>query len=270
VSPTTTRARRTASAPSRKRAPIDPRISARRKAVTRQRGRRRLQLLSALGLVTVLLVGGWFLLHSPWFSARTVTVQGAVHETPSQVIAESGLATHPALLDVHAGAVARAVERLPWVRAATVSVAWPDKVRIVVTEQVPRVEMKSADGKWAVLSSTGRVLAVVAAPTPGLMTMTGPRAPGPAGSSLGSADRVGLKVASTLPASFKAQVTAVGIQPSGWIQLTMTTPILVNIGLASQLPAKYEDVSSILAGASLHAGDVVDVSVPDAPTVTAG
>jgi hypothetical protein len=90
------------------------------------------------------------------------------------------------------------------------------------------------------------------------------------GSALGSADRVGLEVASTLPPSFKAQVTGVAIQPGGWVQLSMTTPILVNIGTASQLPSKYEDVSALLAGATLHAGDVIDVSVPDAPTVTAG
>jgi hypothetical protein len=50
----------------------------------------------------------------------------------------------------------------------------------------------------------------------------------------------------------------------------MTTPIVVDVGTATELPAKYEDVSSILAGATLHNGDVIDVSVPQAPTVTAG
>jgi hypothetical protein len=50
----------------------------------------------------------------------------------------------------------------------------------------------------------------------------------------------------------------------------MTTPLLVDIGSPSQLEAKYEDVTSILAGATLHTGDVIDVSVPDAPTVTGG
>jgi hypothetical protein len=130
--------------------------------------------------------------------------------------------------------------------------------------------MKTAGGQWAVLSSAGRVLAVDPAPTSGLIMLTGPQAPGGAGSTLPSADQVGLEVASTLPASFKAQVTAVGVQPGGWVQLKMTTPILVNIGTASQLPSKYEDVSAILAGASLQAGDVIDVSVPDAPTVTGG
>ena len=83
-------------------------------------------------------------------------------------------------------------------------------------------------------------------------------------------DAAGLRVATTLPASFAAQVTGVTVEPAGWVQLAMTTPILVDIGSATQLTAKYEDVSSILAGATLHNGDVIDVSVPQAPTVTPG
>jgi hypothetical protein len=73
-----------------------------------------------------------------------------------------------------------------------------------------------------------------------------------------------------LPVSFAAQVTAVTVEPAGWVQLALTTPILVNIGTATELAAKYEDVSSILAGATLHNGDVIDVSIPQAPTVTPG
>ena len=65
-------------------------------------------------------------------------------------------------------------------------------------------------------------------------------------------------------------VTGVTVEPAGWVQLTMTTPIVVDLGSASQLSAKYEDVSSILAGATLHSGDVIDVSIPKAPTVTPG
>jgi hypothetical protein len=43
---------------------------------------------------------------------------------------------------------------------------------------------------------------------------------------------------------------------------------LVDIGDASQLQAKYEDVSAALAGATLHDGDIIDVSVPGAMSVT--
>ncbi len=77
-------------------------------------------------------------------------------------------------------------------------------------------------------------------------------------------------MASSLPASFAAQVTQVTVEPAGWVQLALTTPIVVDIGTAAELTAKYEDVSSILSGATLHNGDVIDVSVPDAPTVSAG
>ena len=71
-------------------------------------------------------------------------------------------------------------------------------------------------------------------------------------------------MASTLPASFVGQVTGVTVEPAGWVQLALTTPVVVDIGTATQLTAKYEDVSAILAGGSLHNGDVIDVSVPDA------
>jgi cell division septal protein FtsQ len=227
-------------------------------------------VLAALAMATALLVGGWYLLHSPLFSARAVTVIGATHETSAQVAAAAGLADHPALLSINAGAAATAVERLPWVATARVAVGWPDGVRITVTEQVPKVAMQTAAGQWDSLSATGRVLAVAATQPAGLMVVTGPQAPGAPGSTLGAGDQAGLRVAATLPASFVAQVTAVHVESGGWVQLAMTTPIVVDIGTATQLPAKYEDVTSLLSGATLHTGDVIDVSVPDAPTVTAG
>ncbi len=99
---------------------MDPRISARRTAVIREQGRRRLIIGSVVLGAVALLVGGWFLLHTPLFSARSVTVTGNVHETSAQVMAQSGLADHPPLLDVDTGAVAARLEQLPWVRTATV------------------------------------------------------------------------------------------------------------------------------------------------------
>lgn len=251
-----------------RRGRVDPRISARRTAVIRAQGRRRLVLL-IVGLAgTALLIGVWFLLHSPVFGARAVTVSGNVNETTAQVITQAGLAGEPPLLDVNAGAAATRIEQLPWVRSATVNVSWPDGVHIVITEETPRLEVSTSGGQWATLSTDGRVLGVAATRPPGLVLLTVPQPPGGVGSVLPASDDAGLDVASTLPASFAAQVTGVTVEPAGWVQLSMTTPIAVDVGGATQLTAKYEDVSSILAGAKLHNGDVIDVSVPDAPTVT--
>ncbi|HSZ37669.1 MAG TPA: FtsQ-type POTRA domain-containing protein [Acidimicrobiales bacterium] len=247
---------------------IDPRISARRTAVIREQGRRRLRIL-AIGLAgTALLIGVWFLLHTPLFGARAVTVTGNLHESAAQVIDQAGLGSHPPLLDVDAGATAARIEQLPWVKSASVSVSWPDGAQIKITEETPRFAVSEAGGHWAAVSADGRVLAVSVAREDGLLLLAVPQAPGAPGSVLSARDDAGLDVASTLPVSFAAQVTGVTVEPAGWVQLSMTTPIAVDVGTATQLTAKYEDVSSILAGATLHNGDVIDVSVPDAPTVT--
>jgi cell division protein FtsQ len=270
MSPTATRSRPATRGPDGARAGIDPRIRARRSAVTRQRGRRRLWVLIGLLLAMALTVGAWYLLHSPMFSARSVTVAGATHETAAEVEAVAGLDSHPPLIDVNAHTVAQRIAQLPWVQSAAVHVQWPDGVHITVTERVPQVVMGTTGGHWAELSGDGRILTVVATRPPGLQLVTGPVTPGVPGTTVAAADRAGILVASTLPPSFRAQVTAVHVEPGGWVQLAMTTPIAVDIGTPTQLPAKYEDVTAILAGATLHTGDVIDVSVPDEPTVTGG
>ncbi len=268
----------TSTAPPRDRAPsgerrrprMDPRISQRRTAVLRQQGRRRLWVLVALLVLVTVAALAWFVLHTPIFGARSVTVTGAVHESPSQVVRQAGLAGHPPLLDVDPGAVSARIEQLPWVRSATVRVAWPDGVHIAVTEEVPRFAVAASGGSWASVSDDGRVVAVSPARPPGLLLVTLPVAPRGPGSMLPARDAVGLRVATTLPASFAAQVTSVTVEPAGWVQLALSVPVVVDIGSASELTAKYEDVSSILAGATLHSGDVIDVSVPKAPSITSG
>jgi cell division septal protein FtsQ len=249
---------------------MDPRISARRSAVLKAQGRRRLILIGVALGVSVLVVGGWFLVHTSIFSARSVSVTGNVHETSAEVVAQAGLADRPPLLDVDAGAAAARLEQLPWVRSATVHVSWPDGVHIAVTEETARFTAATAGGKWELLSNDGRVLGDSPARPPGLLLLTVPQPPGEPGTVLSTKDAPGLRVASSLPASFVGQVTGVTVEPAGWVQLALTTPIVVDIGNAVELTAKYEDVSSILSGATLHNGDVIDVSVPDAPTVTAG
>ena len=249
---------------------MDPRISARRTAVIKEQGRRRLIIAGvALGVVA-LLVGGWFLLHTPLFSARSVTVTGNVHETAAQVVAQAGLASHPPLLDVDTGRGGRPPGTAALGPHGDGHVGWPDGVHIAVTEETARFTAKTAAGTWESLSNDGRVLAASAGQPPGLLVLTVPQPPGAPGTVLSAKDAPGLRVASTLPPSFVGQVTAVTVEPAGWVQLALTTPVVVDIGTATELTAKYEDVSSILAGATLHNGDVIDVSVPDAPTVTSG
>src|SRR2546425_11835684 len=104
-------------------------------AERRAQGRRRLRVLIALASVLVLLVLAWGVSISPLLAVDTITVRGQGHVTTAEVIAASGVHEGDAMLWLHAGRAAAGIERLPWVRHASVRREWPRAVRIVVTER---------------------------------------------------------------------------------------------------------------------------------------
>lgn len=244
---------------------MDPRMGQRRAAVARRRGRRRLALLLGALVLVAMAVAGWELLQSRLFSARVVSVTGAVHTTVPAVLAVSGLAAGPPLIDVNPGAVAARVETLPWVASATVVRAWPDGVHIIVTERVP-VAVMARGHSDVLVDGSGRVLAPALA-APGLPVVAGPVSPPPPGLVVAAADQPGLVVAATLPPAFRAQVTGLTVA-GGDVHLTLTSPVGVDLGPAVQLTEKYEAVAAYLAGGTLHPGDVIDVTVPGSPVVS--
>jgi cell division protein FtsQ len=256
------------------RAPaIDPRIRERRVAIRRSRGRRRLHWLIGVAGAVVLVIVVVGLLHTPWFNARAITVTGAHPHTSSAAIeAAAGLVRHPPLIDVDTGAVARRVEGLPFIATARVARHWPDGVTIAVTERVPVAQVAGPGTSWSVLDGFGRTLEVQPGQVPGLLvfavhTTTGPVTPAPVGRRLPSAAADGLAVARTLPKAFSGQVVALTVASDDTVTLALNSGITVDLGTATDLPAKYEDVAAILARGSLQATSVIDVTVPASPTV---
>ncbi|MGH9092839.1 MAG: cell division protein FtsQ/DivIB, partial [Acidimicrobiales bacterium] len=247
-----------------------PRIRARRSAVTRRQGRRRLRLLLLVVAVVALAVGAWALLHSGVLAARVVRVEGSAHTPTAEIVAVAGLAHHPPMIDVDPGATAARLERLPWVARATVARHWPDGVVVTVVERRPVAVVDAAPPAlpWALVDRTGRVLADAATPPTGLVHLVVPGAPGAPGTTLPTAAGAGLRVAASLPPAFSGQVATVQVGKGGVVVLDLTTPVTVDLGTASQLHQKYEDTAAMLAGAPLVAGDVIDVSVPDSPVVS--
>jgi cell division septal protein FtsQ len=91
--------------------------------------------------------------------------------------------------------------------------------------------------------------------------------PAPVGRTLPEDAAGTLAVSRTLPPAFAAQVVSVTASPDGTISLALNSGLTVLLGADSDLPAKYEDVASIIAHASLVGAKVIDVSVPQSPTV---
>lgn len=244
---------------------IDPRFYARRRAVRRRLSLRRRVLLGALGAVVVLAALAWPLSHTSLLSAKVVTVTGAAHTGDAAVLSASGLAGHPPMVDVDAGQAVRRIEALPWVATATVSLDWPDGVRVRVRERTAVAVVADGAG-WGELDRTGRVLATAPTPPAGLPHLVSGPKPGQPGTTLAGA-RPSLAVAAALPVAFGFLVTAVSRSPGGGVDLALSDGIGVVLGAPSELPAKFEDVASLLAGAGLSPGSVIDVSVPDTPLV---
>lgn len=245
---------------------LDPRIRQRRVEVVRRQGRRRLRVLLSALAVGGLGMGSLAVLHSGLFAARQITVTGSVHTPTAAIVRAAGLTGHPPLVDVGPSATA-GVEALPWVRRATVDVQWPDSVRITVVERTPVVVVQRVGG-WALVDRTGRVLADAPAAPSGVPQLLGAGTPGPPGTELGGA-AAALHVAATLPRAFAGQVAQVAEVAGGQVQLHLTTPLTVDLGTPTQLHRKYEDLAAILAGASLTAGDVINVTAPAGPAVAA-
>lgn len=254
--------------PSRTRPNIDPRMKARRVAVTRERGRHRLRFVVAGAVLVLLGVLALAVLHTSIFSARHLKVLGAVHTPPSTVLAVAGLAGHPPMIDVDAGLSSEKIERLAWIDKASVEVRWPDSVTVVVTERVPTATLPAAGGGLAVVDGSGRVLAHLSQPPAGTVALGVPARAGPPGSVIAGQDSSALGVARGLPAALTAQVRSVDAEPGGQVGLTLAGGQQVHLGAPDQLAEKFEALESLLAANVLNGAASVDLTVPDEPIVS--
>lgn len=242
----------------------------------RSSGRRRLRRVviasAAVGLVVVVLL----LLHTPLFSARVISVTGVhSHTSTAEIVDAAGLEGHPPLISVDPGVAARQVEALPFVGSAEVERRWPDGVKVVVTERVPKALIAGPGSSWSIVDASGRTLEVLPSQKlpPGLIvlsvhTTTGVVRPARVGRTLGDDAAFALQVCRTLPPAFAAQVVSVTEAPDGTVSLGLNSRITVLLGTDSDLSAKYEDVAAIIAHASLRGATVIDVTVPQSPAVT--
>ncbi len=225
----------------------------------------------SVGVLLVVGLGGFALLHSRLFSATTVTVVGARHESARAVAEVAGLAGSPPLVSINPGAIAQRLEsHFPWVLTASVARHWPHSVTISIKERHAVAEVSSGPGTWELVDATGRRLGPPGRgeALPRLTFATPPGETYAPGLALPAAAVPGLVVASTLPPAFASQVSVVQVASDGWVTLRLVSPVSFVLGPANDLYQKYEDVASVIARATLHVGDVVDVSIPGTLTVT--
>ncbi|HEY5025840.1 MAG TPA: FtsQ-type POTRA domain-containing protein [Acidimicrobiales bacterium] len=245
---------------------VHPRVWQRRVAVLREQGHRRLRWVVAGVAVLVVVCVALLVLHTPLLALRHATVRGAQHTGTQAVLQAAGLLDDPPLIDVDPKSTAAEVERLPWVAHAVVVRHWPDSVTIIVTERVPVGLVARPSGGVAVIDVSGRVLAWEASAPPGLVLVV-PVTPGLPGTVLARPARPALEVASAMAPSLAARVVSVTANAEGTVSLGLGGGVSAVLGTTAGLEAKLTALASVLAGAHVSGPAVIDVTVPDEPTV---
>jgi cell division protein FtsQ len=112
----------------------------------------------ALAAVVVFAAVAWVLLGDRVLVVRSISVTGTRLVTSEQVLEAADIPLGTPLSQVDAGTVTRRVEGIRQVASATVSVDWPDHVAIAVTERVPVMAVRMADGSYDLVDKYGVIV----------------------------------------------------------------------------------------------------------------
>ncbi len=132
---------------------------------TKRRVKRRLKILLVIvGMALILL----FLFFAPFFNIRSIEVKGSTRYPPEQIKEMSGLMLGEngfrklkldaeAILELRLIDSEEKLEQLPYVKACTVSLVFPDKVSIAITEREPAAVIRYLDN-YLIVDKEGYVL----------------------------------------------------------------------------------------------------------------
>lgn len=250
-------------------AAIDPRLRARRIAVRRDEGRRRLRRLKGLGVTAAAIVLAVAVTRSPVLDVDRVDVRGAAHTPVDVVQRATGIRRHAPMTDVDLDRARRAVLALPWVNTVSIERSWPASVRVLITERTAIAVVTAGQAGFALVDSSGRVLELVAAPPEGFMLLANVPAPGPPGSSLDASAADALSVARSMPAALRQKVSTVVAEADG-VVLRLTAGGIVRLGPATELAIKLRDADTMLSEVDTTDLCAIDVQVAGAPSLTRG
>lgn len=209
-------------------------------------------------LVLALALGSlWLVYFSSYLSLKSADVAGTKHLTRAEVLAAADLPVGDALAAVDVTQVARRVRALAYVKSATVTREWPDKVRIEVTERTP-VAVVDLGSTLRGLDADGVVFSTYRKPPPGLPVVRVTGDPGQ------DALQEAAQVIAALPATLKTRVDYLEVATVDQISLALRGGKSVVWGSADQSALKAEVIGPLLK----QPGSVYDVSAPGQPTIT--
>lgn len=244
---------------------IDARLRDRRVTVRRDEGRRRLRLLSALGVIVVVLAVAYGVTRSPLMAVQSLEIVGTSHVSTAQVEKASHISKGVAMTDIDPKGAERGLRSLAWVADAKVSRNWPGDVKIVITERIP-VAQVAIGKRWLLVDKTGAALEFRKNVDPKLTQITGV-ASGKPGDPIANASLL-MPIVTRIPTALRDDIVAVHLGNDRAVELGLTSGGTVVLGGVDQLAAKFVAVATVLADVPpLGAQCTLDVAEPQSPHV---
>jgi cell division protein FtsQ len=257
--------------PARSSGSMDPRVRARRIAVRRAKGRKRLIWVAIAAAILLVLVGAVAVLASSLFDVRTVDVQGAVYTDPAELSAIVDDLRGSAILLVDTRKIERQLESIPWVESARVSTQFPHRVFIDIRERQPIATFAGSDGRYRVIDRDGRVLDVVDGIPVDYMLITGADPDVEHGQFAGPPFPSAAQLAIALPSEIRALTESIGVDATaGDLSLKLRGNIQVQLGAPADMSSKLVRLLSEVRGGLDHICKL-DVSTSEiSPTTCVG
>ncbi len=242
------------------------RFQARRMAVERHEGLRRLRLVLGLTVVSTFAIATIGFFNSAAFNVDEVAVAGSDRSDPDLIIAESGIEVGQGLLEVDMDGAVEAVEMVPWVGTAEVDRDWTGVITINVVERGPSIVLPAGD-RFALVDDHGRQLEIVDRRPDGFMPILGIEGSGVPGEPAPAETVPLIALLDALPEEIESQITGVVVS-DGQLQLDLSVGGTANFGDGSDLGLKLQSLETLLATVDLSCLDTIDLRVPSAPAVT--
>ena len=203
----------------------------------------------ALAIIIVLIYVAGF---TSAFSVRKVTVSGLHRLTTKGVLAVAQVPKGKPLARLDLKPIRERVEAIPGVARVDVRRAWPDGVRIVVTERTGVAVIDRSGGHWLV-DVDGVAFQRLHGTVRGVPTLT----PAPA-KSPDPAAKAALRVAADLPSWLRVRTISITAKTPDSVTLTLTKGRTVKWGAATQDERKAQILSALLK----RSGTVYDIESP--------
>lgn len=185
---------------------------------------------------------------SAFFDLEAVTVAGNVTVPADEIRGRAGVGPGLNAFRVNAGLIRRRLLEDPRVRSASVTMAFPSRLRLTIAERTPAAALAVGEGYFHV-SADGVALAAAADPESLPVVLADRLNPADVvvGQVLPSSDaRLGSWIAGSLPAALRDRVAGVHVDGAGEASLALRGGVTVRLGGNAGIDGRLEMVPDVL------------------------